>query len=242
MVKNISILLLLILISACAKPVGVDRDLSYYKSKGDEYFKSGKYKRAIEAYENALIRAENPEDAAEVQLALADTYYSYKEYNEAIPIYEAYLEVYSNDVTADVAYLRLGLSHYELVNRTARDQTDTAAALKYFNLIKDRNEKLYNEYGLSEKVKFLRNRLAAKELFVAKYYSRIRKWNPSILRYQYLIENYEDTTYYEEAIYRVAKLLKKVERYDDMETYITILKVNRPSSPYVKKALKLLND
>lgn len=235
-------IILFFIVSACAKPVGVDRDLSYYKSQGEEYIMAGKYKRAIESFENALIRAENPEDAAQVQLALADAYFAYKEYNDAIPVYEAYLEVYSNEAAADTAYLRLGLSHYKLINRTARDQTDTIAALKYFNLIKSRNPEMYEQYKLQDNIKFLRNRLASKELFIGKYYVRIRKWNPAILRYEYIIDNYSDTKYYEEAIYRLAKLLKKVERYDEMETYITLLQVNRPSSPYVKKALKLRKD
>lgn len=226
----------------CARQVEPERDAAFYKELGDGYRENRKYKKSIQAYENALMRAESPEMAAEIQLSLADSYFFYKEYNDAIPVYETYLDVYSDLPSADLACLRLGLSHYELINRPGRDQTDTLAAMDYFGKIKERNPDLYRSYGLEEKMKSMRERLAKKELLVGKYYARILKREPAILRYKYLMENYSDSKYYSEAAYRLAKLLLKEGRRDEAATYVTLLKMNRPDDKYTRRAEKLLGN
>ena len=237
-----ALLACVVFVSGCARPIEVERDAAFYKELGDEYQSNKKYKKAISAYENALMRAENPEIAAEIQLALADSYFLYEEYNEAIPVYEVYLDVYSALPTADLAYLRLGLSHYELINTAGRDQRDTLAAMKYFELIRERNPLMFEENKLAEKMIYMRNLLAEKELFVGTYYARIRQYGPAVLRFQYLIETYPHSECYDEGVYRLVKALKKSNRLDEAYGYVTLLKMKHPESKYVKKTEKLLEN
>lgn len=237
-----ALLLCVIFVAGCSKPIEVERDAAFYKELGDEYQRDKKYKKAISAYESALMRAENPEMAAEIQLALADSYFLYEEYNDAIPVYEVYLDVYSALPSADLAYLRLGLSHYELINAAGRDQQDTLAAMKYFELIKERNPLMFEENQLGEKMIYMRNLLAKKELFVGKYYARIRQYGPAILRFQHLIETYPQSECYDEGVYRLVKALKKSNRLDEAYGYVTLLKMKHPDSKYVKKTERLLKN
>ena len=43
------------------------------------------------------------------------------------------------------------------------------------------------------------NQLAAKELFISRYYISINKWAPAIKRLKNIINNYEQTVFVEEA-------------------------------------------
>ena len=229
-----------VFIAGCAEKAVQEHDAVFYKELGDDYMAKKKYRKSIEAYENALMRAESPDLAGEIQLSLANSYFLYKKYNDAIPIYETYIDVYAGLPSADIAYLRLGLSHYELIERPGRDQTDTNSALNYFGKVKERRPDMYKEFALEEKTKLLLERLAKKELIVGKYYARILKREPAILRYKYLIEKYPDSEYYTEAAFRLAKLLIKEGKADEAATYVTLLKMKRPDDKYARKAENLL--
>ena len=64
------------------------------------------------------------------------------------------------------------------------------------------------EYALDLKFKkdLLINQLAAKELYIAKFYISVQKWIPAISRLKRIIEDYETTIFVEEAIHRLVKL------------------------------------
>ena len=52
----------------------------------------------------------------------------------------------------------------------------------------------------------IQNQLAAKEIYVAKYYIKTQKWIPAINRLKVLINNYEETIFIEEALHRLVEI------------------------------------
>ena len=92
MARFLYILLIIFALYGCAKEVELDKPASYYEEMGDSLASEGKFVKAAERYEQALVRAESPEYAATIQLALADSYFLAGKYIDAIPIYEVYLE------------------------------------------------------------------------------------------------------------------------------------------------------
>ena len=71
----IFITFIIYIISLCKKEVEVDKPAEYYEEMGDSLAIEGKYLKAAERYEQALVRAESPEYVASIQLALADSYF-----------------------------------------------------------------------------------------------------------------------------------------------------------------------
>lgn len=240
------LLFILILITAfvqgCAKPVETEHESVYYKELGDEYFAEKKYKEAVKAYENALMRAESPEEASQIQLALANSYFFLEEYIEAIPVYEVYLDYYGDAPEANIAILRIGLAHYYLISTNSRDQTETEMALKYFEQLKTRDPALAKDHNLDAKIVEVRSRLAEKEYIVARYYGRIWEDKPSMLRYKYLVDHYPESDRVEISLYRLIGLLIKFDRLDEADYYFNQLKKRFPQSSYIsnleKKFLK----
>jgi len=241
-VKNLVILsVLCFIIFSCAKKIEPDIDLSHYKTAGDEYFEAGDYDLALEAYMNALERAENPILASEVQLAIAKVYYADKEYLLAIGVYEVYLDLYPNSPSTVQAYLDLGLSHYNIRESTNRDLTDAVKSIDYFNLVKEFDIKTFDENDLGEKTSELREELALKEYKIARYYSRILENGPAILRYEYILDNYIDTEIAEKSFYRMIVLMLEDDLFDEASMYISNFKDTFKKGRYFSDAIKKYN-
>lgn len=227
---------------SCSKPVQTEHEAGYYKEVGDEYFSEKKYRNAIDSYENALMRAETPDDASRIQLALANSYFLSKQYADAIPVYEVYLDYYGSSKEADLAILRIGMAHFNLMRRASQDQTQTLTALKYFEQVKERNPELTKEYDLDQKISDIKQRLAEKEYIIARYYGRIWEKGPEMRRYKYLVDNYPESRRYELAAYRLVKLLIFSGDTNEAENYFTLLKSKFPESEYIEKINKDFED
>ena len=233
----LSLLLLFILI-ACGKPIEPDMDLAYYKQLGDEYYASKDYDVALEAYQNALARAENPILASEVQLAIANTYFADEDYILAIGVYEAYVELYPTSPKLTEAYLNLGLAHDDIKESPSRDLVDAKRALMYFEKIKRLNPSLYETNNLAELSRELTNDLALKNYKIARYYTRILKYPQAILRYKYLLTNYSNTEIAPRSFYRLIVLLLKADSYTEAEGYIRNLSLIYKDTKDYQKAVK----
>lgn len=201
---------------------------------GMDYFQRKKYSKAIPMFENTLMEAENPEMAAKAQLFLADSYFLDKSYPEAIPAYEQFLEIYGDTEDAGTAMLRLGLSHYALINSVDRDMTAVEGALGAFTKLRDYSPAFAREFELNKKIVELRGMLAERELYVAKFYFRTKQPASAEGRLLTLINKYEDSEAYGEGLYIYANWLAEQNgREAEAVKYYKKLIKERPNSPYV---------
>ena len=65
-----------------------------------------------------------------------------------------------------------------------------------------------SDYALDLKFKkdLIQNQLAAKELFIAKYYISTQKWVPAINRLKVIVKDYDKTVFIEEALHRLVEI------------------------------------
>lgn len=241
MARVLYIIIIIFALYGCAKEVELDKPAAYYEEMGDTLASEGKYTKAAERYEQALVRAESPEYAATIQLALADSYFLAGKYIDAIPVYEVYLEVYQGWESAKLATVRVGLAYFNLVRYASQDQTNTERALFYLEEVKRKYPDLVEEYDVDLRIHLLRERLAKKEMQIALYYARILKPEPEFLRYKYVVTHYSDTIYYGEAVYKVVKLLLKKDEVDEAEYYLLKLISNDKENKFVAKTSKLID-
>ena len=64
---------------------------------------------------------------------------------------------------------------------------------------------------LKFKLDLINNQLAAKELYVAKYYIKTQKWMPAINELKIIVENYSETIFIEEALHRLVEIYYKMD-------------------------------
>ena len=83
--------------------------------------------------------------------------------------------------------------------------------------------------------------MAAKELFIAKYYISVQKWAAAIKRLQNIITTYEKTIFVEEALHRLVEVYYNMGLEDEAKEFAKILGYNYNSSKWFEKSYKLLN-
>jgi len=233
--KRIILLMIVCIVAfaSCSKKTGQYMRADESMKKGMEYFKRGKYEKSIPLFENTLMEAETPEMAAKAQLLLADAYFLDKSYEEAIPAYEQFLEIYEDTPDANTALLRLGLSHYAMVSTIDRDMAAVEGALGAFAKLRDKSPAFAREYELNKKIVELRGMLAEREVYVAEFYIRIGKPDAADKRLLHLIDKYSDTKSYEDGLYIYAGRLaqKDGQEVEAVKYYRKLIK-ERPNSRY----------
>ena len=85
------------------------------------------------------------------------------------------------------------------------------------------------------------NQMAAKELFVAKYYISIQKWIPAINRLKKIVKDFDKTIFIEEALHRLVEIHYFIGLETEAKKYASILGYNYNSSEWFKQSYKILN-
>lgn len=232
--KIIAVLICAAALFSCAKQqpkLTADESMK----KGLALFQKKDYSDSIAYFENTIMEADNPEIAAKAQLFLADAYFLDKKYPEAIPAYEQYLDIYSDTEDANLAMLRMGLSHYALIDKIDRDMGAVEGALKSFTRLREKDPGFAREYELTKKIVELRSMLSARELYVAKFYFRIGKPAAGETRLLYMFEKYKDTPEYEDGLFIYANWLAKQNgREREAMQYYNLLLKEFPQTKHAK--------
>jgi len=105
--------------------------------------------------------------------------------------------------------------------------------------------KKYPESTYATDLKFkkdlIQNQLAAKELYIARYYISIEKWAPAIKRLKNILNNYDQTIFIEEALHRLVEINYYLGLEKEAKEFAKILGYNYNSSEWYEKSYKILN-
>ena len=99
------------------------------------------------------------------------------------------------------------------------------------------------DYAIDLKFKkdLVENQLAAKELYVAKYYISVQKWIPAINRLKVIINKYDKTIFIEEALHRLVEIHYFLGLEKEAKKYAAILGYNYNTSEWFEQSYKILN-
>ena len=100
-----------------------------------------------------------------------------------------------------------------------------------------------SEYAIDLRFKkdLIQNQLAAKELFVARFYISTKKWIPAINRLKVIVKEYDQTIFIEEALHRLVEINYHLGLEDEAKKYANILGYNYNSSEWFEQSYKILN-
>jgi outer membrane protein assembly factor BamD len=87
----------------------------------------------------------------------------------------------------------------------------------------------------------INNQLAAKEMYVAKYYIATQKWIPAINRLKIIVEDFSETVFIEEALHRLVEVYYTVGLENEAKAAAAILGYNYNSSEWYAQSYKVLN-
>jgi len=179
--------------------------------------------------------------AAKSAIMAAYSYYSQDYYSDAIFELKRYLKTYPNHADKAYAHFLLGMSFYEQIVNEKKDLQSILDSKKQFELI-------IREYPTTEfatdakfKIDLINEILAAKEMYIARYYLERTKWIPALNRFKTVVNDYSTTIYIEEALYRLVEINYRLGLIDESKKYANTLGYNYQSSDWYKNSYKVFN-
>ncbi|MDC0126527.1 outer membrane protein assembly factor BamD [Candidatus Pelagibacter sp.] len=211
------------------------------------------YKKGLEALEegDALFAAKNfnlaenifPQSiwAPKSIIMSAYAYYSQDYYGDAIYEIERYIAKYPDGEYIAYANYLIGLSYYESIVDEKKDINPILKSKKYFDYIEANHSGSDFAIDANYKILLIKNLLASKELYIARYYLQKEKWIPAINRLKTIVEIYDDTIYVEEAIHRLVEVYYKIGLEEESKRYAKLLGYNYLSSTWYEESYKVFN-
>ena len=249
MFQKIIIILILIFINlSCAKKkdevqIQLQKKVDPYQvySEGFEAFSKGDYFYANKKFSEAELNFEAVEYAAKSAIMSSYALYGINFYDEALENLERYLRKYPADKNVMYAHYLSALVYYEQISDEKKDLEPLLKATKKINFFLNKYPNSEYAIDLKFKMDLIQNQLAAKELYVAKYYISTQKWVPAINRLKVIVYDYQETVFIEEALHRLVEIHYYLGLENEAQNYARVLGYNYNSSEWFEQSYKLLN-
>ena len=201
---------------------------------GDVFFAAKKFNEAEILFPQSIW-------APKSSLMAAYAYYTQDYYGDAIAELERFIRIYSKNINIDYAYYLLAVCNYEQIVDEKKDLQSIVNAKKYFEIIiknyPETNYALDSEF----KINLINDTLAAKEMYIGRYYVDKKKWIPAINRFKTIVNDYETTIYSEEALHRLVEVYYIIGLMDEAKKYAMLLGYNYQSSQWYEQSYSLFD-
>ena len=246
MFNRFFLILFLIFLSSCSKekPLYEPRELnSGYKvyQEGYEAFERGDFFYAQKKFSEAELSFETIEYATKSSMMSSYCLYGLNFYTEALENIEKHIKKYPADKNIIYTYYLKAIIYFEQISD---EKKDVEPILKSLDEIEFFLSKFPNsEYAIDLKFKkdLALNQIAAKELYIAKYYISVQKWVPAINRLKKIVKEYEKTVFIEEALHRLVEIHYHIGLEDEAKKYAKILGYNYNSSKWFEQTYIIFN-
>ena len=201
----------------------------------------GYYFQAATQFTEAEIILDRVEFSAKASLMSSYCYYLINFYDEAIENLEKFIKKYPADKNIPYAHYLITISYYERILDEEKDITPLLKSKEKINFFLKNYPNTEYALDLKFKLDLINNQLAAKELFVAKYYIQTQKWIAAINRLKTIVENYNETIFIEEALHRLTEIYYKIGLIEEAEATVALLGYNYNSGEWYERSYKILN-
>ena len=244
------LIILLVIFASCSKEKlresiikekSLDGQVLEAYTEGLDSLRGGDVLYAAKKFNEAEMLFPQSEWAPKSALMAAYSYYSQDYLEDAIAELERFLIVYPLNKNIDYAFYLLATSHYEKIIDEKKDLQSILLAKENFNkVIKNFPN---TEYALDSefKVDLINDILAAKEMYIGRYYFERKKWIPAINRFRTVIDDFDTTIYVEEALHRLVEVHYRIGLINEAEKYAQILGYNYKSSKWYEKSYAVFN-
>ena len=251
MLRVIFLLIVIFTVNSCSKSEQIKKSVVKEKSlelqvleaysEGKNALEGGDVLYAAKKFNEAETLYPQSTWAPKSALMAAYSYYAQDYYGDAIAELDRFLRVYPTYKDLDYVYYLLAVCYFEQIVDEKKDLGAIKdAKIKFNQLI----EKYPNsEYAIDAnfKLDLINEYLAAKEMYIGRYYVQKRKWIPAINRFRTVIEDYDTTIYTPEAIHRLVEVHYTIGLLDEAEKYAQLLGYNYGSSEWYENSYKLFN-
>ena len=245
--KNLLLSLIFILLLGCsdskiAKPETEGEKLQVLYSTAMDLVKKRDFVDAAVLFEDIERQYPYSKWSNQAQLMTAFCYFKSQMYDDSLNALDRFIALYPGNNKISYAYYLRALNYFEQISDVERDQSMTEKSkLAFIELV--------NKYPNSEfaddaydKIDIINDRLAAKEIEIARYYQFSFQWISAINRYNKILELYGTSVYVEESLHRLVEIYHSLGLDEEAKRYASTLGYNFPNSDWYNLSYVLLND
>ncbi len=203
-------------------------------NRGDVLFAAKKFNEAEILYPQSEI-------APQAALMAAYSYYSQNYYGDAEAELMRFFKVYSNHKDIPYAKYLLALCYYEQIVDEKKDLEAIVNSKKIFIDLIEEYPNTDFAIDAEFKLDLINDILAAKEIYVGRYYVERKKWIAAINRFEFVLNNYDTTIYVEEALHRLVEVYYILGLEDEAKKYANLLGYNYQSSEWYENTYSIFN-
>ena len=196
---------------------------------------------ANKKFSEAELNFEETEFAAKSAIMSIFSLYGLNFYEEANENLDRYFKTYPADKNIIYAHFLQAVIYFEQISDEKKDLKPLLQANKKIEFFLKNYPDTEYAIDLRFKKDLIQNQIAAKELFVAKYYISIKKWVPAIQRLKIIVNRYNKTIFIEEALHRLVEIHYHLGLENEAKKYANILGYNYNSSEWFEQSYKILN-
>ena len=207
-----------------------------------EAFTKGDYFYAEKKFSEAELNFEIVEFASKSAIMASYCLYGINFYDEALKSIDSFIKKYPADKNIIYAHYLIALIYFEQIADEKKDLEPLLKAKEKISFFLNKYPNSDYAIDLSFKNDLIINQIAAKELYVAKYYASIKKWIPAINRLKIIVKEYDQTIFVEEALHRLVEIYYHLGLENEATKYASILGYNYNSSEWFEQSYKIFNQ
>jgi len=216
------------------RPVDQIYDDAWKKIRDDDYVAAAKQFDEVERQHPYSVWARR------AMLMSAYCYYHANHYQEAISTADEYISLHPGSHEVAYAFYLKGISLYEQIVDTGRDQTNTEQALVALQDVVQRFPDTEYARDATLKIDLTLDHIAGKEMEVGRYYLTRGDYIGAINRFRTVVEQYQKTSQIAEALERLTEAYYALGVYNEAKTAAAVLGANYPGTEWYKDAYNLL--
>ena len=209
--------------------------------QGLDAFEKNDFFFASKKFSEAELNFEFTDLAAKSAIMSSFALYGINFYDQAAENLERYLKTYPGDRNVIYAHYLLAIIYYEQISDEKKDLKPLLNADEKIDFFLKKYPNTDYAIDLKFKKDLIQNQLAAKELYIAKYYISVQKWIPAMNRLKVILKEYDQTIFVEEALHRLVEIHYHLGLAEEAKKYASILGYNYNSSEWFEQSYKIFN-
>jgi len=216
------------------KAISIYADAVEALNAGDAFYAASKFKDV----ESLMPQSKW---AAKASLMASYAEYSRNSYSNAIFGLERHINNYPADQNIPYAHYLIAICYYEQILDEKKDLQPLLLAKEKFEFIIQTYPNTDYAMDARFKIDLIIDQLAAKEMSIARFYMKTKKWIPALNRLKTVVEKYEKTVFIEEALHRLVEVYYRLGLIEEAQQAASILGYNYKSGDWYKRSYKVFN-
>ncbi|MGH8069910.1 MAG: outer membrane protein assembly factor BamD [Candidatus Entotheonellia bacterium] len=230
------LLVVVMFVGGCASSGAVRRSADEWFEAGQRELARGKYTKAEEAFSKFLEQHPQDRRRPEALLGLADAMYGDERYEEAKFQYRRFLELFPASPDAAKAQFNSAMCSFQRMKTIDRDQSTTQEAVQEFQRLIQFYPRSQYVAEAEEKLAESRERLAAYELYVGRFYYRQGAYPAAIGRFEGLLKGYPEVSFADEVFFLLGNAYERSNNSQAATSVFDELVKRYPQSRYANQA------